>query len=93
MLDNVVALLSNLGWMEYVERNCVSYDRLIIAFLSSLNVDWFGSYRVQEVLISFRMCNTNHMMSLREFNGLIYLPVYLESFRDVTSRCALTLSA
>ena len=53
MLDDFVTLLSNLGWMEYIEMNCVSYDRLIIEFLSSLNVDWAGLYMAQEVLISF----------------------------------------
>jgi len=53
MLDDVVAVLSNLGWMENVEMNCVSYDRLILEFLCSLNVDRVGSYKVQEVLIHF----------------------------------------
>jgi len=39
MLDDVVTLLSNLGWMEYVQMSCVSYDWLILEFLSSLNVN------------------------------------------------------
>jgi len=39
MLDDMVALLGNLGWMEYVEMQCVSYNQLVIEFLSSLNVD------------------------------------------------------
>ena len=45
MLDDVLALLSNLGWMEYEEMSCVSYDQLIIESLSFLHVDWVGSYR------------------------------------------------
>ena len=53
MLDDVVTLLTNLGWLEYVEMKCVSYDWLIIEFFSSLNVDWASSHRVQEVLITF----------------------------------------
>jgi len=32
MLDDVVALLRNLEWMEYVVMNCVSYDQLVIEF-------------------------------------------------------------
>jgi len=39
MLDDVVTLLSNLGWMEYMEMNCVLYARLIIEFLNTLHVD------------------------------------------------------
>jgi len=40
MLDDVGALLSNLGWLGCVEMKCVSHERSVIAFLSSLNVDW-----------------------------------------------------
>jgi len=32
MLDDVAALLSNLGWMKYVEMSCVSHDRFIMNF-------------------------------------------------------------
>ena len=86
MFDDVVTLLSNLGWMEYVEMNCVYYDYLIIEVLGSLNVNWVGSYRGQVVLISFRTFNMDHRMSLREFKGVLQLSVYPDSFRDVPSR-------
>jgi len=39
MIDDVLTLLSNLRWIEYVKMNWVSYNRLILEFLSSLNVD------------------------------------------------------
>ena len=45
ILDDVVTLLSKLGWIEYIELKCVSYDMLIVAFLSSLIVGWTGSHR------------------------------------------------
>ena len=45
MLDDVVTLLTNLGWLEYVEMKCMAYDWLIFEFLSLLNVDWASLYR------------------------------------------------
>jgi len=45
MLDDMVSLLSNLGWLEYVEMNYVSYDQLVIEFLSSLHEDCVGLYK------------------------------------------------
>jgi len=53
MLDHVVILLGKLGWLEYAETKCISYDRLMVEFLTSLNVDWVDFYGDQEVLISF----------------------------------------
>jgi len=85
MLDDIVILMSNLDWMEYVEMKCMSYDKLIITFLNSLNVDWASSHGGHKVLISFRMFNSDHRLSLREFNRLLHLPVYSDSFRDVPS--------
>jgi len=32
LLDDVVALLRNLGWLHYVGITCMSYDRLILSF-------------------------------------------------------------
>jgi len=39
MLDDVAGLLDNLGWGKYVEMKCVSYDRLMLEFLSFFHVD------------------------------------------------------
>lgn len=38
-LDNVGALLGNLDWLHYVEMKYVSYDKLVVKFLSSLHMD------------------------------------------------------
>jgi len=32
MVDDVGALLENLGWLESMEMKCVSYDRLVVEF-------------------------------------------------------------
>jgi len=66
--------------------SCATDDCLILEFLNSLNVDWPRSYRGQEDLISFQIFNMDHKMSLTEFNELLRLPIYLNSFRDVPSR-------
>lgn len=52
MLDTVVRLLSNLGWLEHVNLKFESYDRLVLALSSSLNVDWVGAYKGKEVMIT-----------------------------------------
>jgi len=85
MLDDVVTLLINLDWLEYIEMKCVSYDWLVIEFLSSLNVDWANPLRGQEVLITFYMFNLDHRLSLREFNQLLHLLMYSDFFQDVPS--------
>ena len=61
----------------------MSYDQLVIEFMSSLHVDWVGLYRGQNVLITFCMFNTNHWMSLRGFNELFHLLVNADALRDV----------
>lgn len=55
LLDDWLTLLVRLGWTEYINMQCTSYDRLMVEFLSSLAVDWDGSYNGQEVAIYFRM--------------------------------------
>jgi len=65
MLDDVVTFLTNLGWQEYADTKCVSYDQLVVEFLSLLNVDWNSTHRGQEVLITFRRFNSDHRLSLR----------------------------
>jgi len=80
MLDDVVTLSTYLGWLEYVEMKCVAYDQLVVEFLSSFNVDWAGSHRDQEALITFRMFNSDHRLSLREFNHLLHRLVHSDSF-------------
>ena len=47
MLDDVVKLLTNLNYMEYIEMKCVSYDWWIVEFLSSLHMDWAGLLEVR----------------------------------------------
>jgi len=80
LLGDVVALLRNLRWMHYVEQKCVLYHRLILEYFSSLVVDWVGLYQGQEGLISFRMFNIDHGMSLRGLNELFHFPTYDYSF-------------
>jgi len=83
MRNDVIPLLSNLGWMEDVNMSCVSYDWAIIEFLCSY---WAELNRVQGILISFHMFNTYCKMNLKEFNGLLRLPIHQDSVRDVLSR-------
>ena len=64
---------------------CTSYDRLMIEFLSSLHVDWDGTFDGHEVAIYFRMFNVDHRMHLRMFNELLRLLVVDGTFRDVPS--------
>jgi len=84
--DDKRTLLGNLGLLHFVERKCVTYDRLILEFLSSLRVEWNGSYRDESVDISFCMFNTDHRMSFKGFNNLLHLPNYPDSFCNVPQR-------
>jgi len=86
LLDDVVALHRNLGWMDYVAMKCISYDWLISTFLSSLHVDWVRKYNGEEVLISFRMFNMDHRMSLRGFSEFFHFLVYKDSFPNMLTR-------
>ena len=63
----------------------ISYDRLMVEFLSSLNVDWDGNYGDHEVAIYFRMFNIDHRMSLRMFNELLRFPVVDGAYKDAPS--------
>ena len=47
----MLTLLGRLGWTEYIQMQYTSYDRLLVEFLSSLNVDWDGNYGGHEVAI------------------------------------------
>jgi len=83
MLDDMLHLISKLGWTEYIGMQCTSYDRLMIEFLSSLNVNWDGRFRGHEVEISFHMFNVDHRMNLRIFNDLLKFLVVDGAYRDV----------
>jgi len=85
MLDDMLTQIGRLGWAEYITMHCTSYDRLLVEFLSFLNVDWDGSYGGYEVAIYFHMFNIDHRMSLRIFNELLRFPVVDGAFRDVPS--------
>ena len=85
MLDDMLTLIGRLVWTKYISMQCPSYDRLMIEFLSSLDVDWDGSYGGHEVAIYFRMFNIDHRISLRMFNELLRFPVVNGAFRDVPS--------
>lgn len=62
---------------------CTSYGRLMIEFLSSLHVDWDGTFKDHEIAISFRMFNMDHRMNLRMFNELLKFPTVDGTYRDV----------
>ena len=85
MLDDMLTLIGRLGWTEYINMQCTSYYRLLIKFLSALNVDWDGSYGGPKVAIYFRMFNIDHRMSLRMFNELLRFPMVDRAVRDVPS--------
>ena len=53
LLDGMMGLIRNLGWMEYIRMQCTSYDYLMLEFLSSSNMNWDSQYRGQEVGITF----------------------------------------
>ena len=61
----------------------LSYNCLVLEFLSSLSVNWDGTYRGWEVEISFRMFNIDHQMSLRMVNKLLKLLAVKCAYRDV----------
>jgi len=42
---NKQTLLMNLGLLHFVKRKCVTFDRLTLEFLSSLKVEWNGTYK------------------------------------------------
>jgi len=46
-----------------------------------LNIHWARLYEGQEILISFRMFNTDNRMIFREFNALFRLPVYADHLK------------
>jgi len=64
LLDDMMNLIYNLGWAKYIGMQCTSYDRLMLEFLSSWNVNWEGKFRGQEVDIIFYMFNIDYWMSL-----------------------------
>ena len=64
----------------------MAFDRLTLEFLSSLRVEWNGTYRGEIVDISFRMFNSDHRMSLKGFNNLLHLSHHPDSFCDVPQR-------
>jgi len=64
---------------------CTSYDHHMIEFLSSLNVNWDGTFRGQKVEISICMFNVGHRMSLRMFNELLKFPAVDGAYRDISS--------
>ena len=86
LYDDMQLLLGNLGLSHFAERHCVTFDRLTLEFLSSLRVEWNGTYRGEIVDTSFRMFNTDHRMSLRGFNNLMHFPNHPDSFCDVPQR-------
>ena len=51
--DDMKTLLGDLGLLHFVERKCVTHDQLTLEFLSSLRVEWNGSYNGKIVDISF----------------------------------------
>ena len=57
----------------------------MIEFLSSLNFDWDGTFRGNEIVISFHMFNMDHQMNLRMFNELLKFSVVDGAYRDVPS--------
>ena len=81
--EDMQTLLRNLGLLHFVERKCVTFDWLTLEFLSSLRVEWNGTYRGEVVDISFGMFNTDHRMSLKGFNNLLHFPNHLDSFCNV----------
>jgi len=85
MLDDMLTLIGRLGETEYISMQCTSYDHLMIEFLSSVHVDWDGTFRGHEIVISFRMFNMNHQMNLRMFNELFNFPMVDGPYRDVSS--------
>jgi len=85
VLDDMLTLIGRLRWIDYINLQCTSYDCLMIEFLSSLHVDWNGSYGGHEVAIYFRMFNIDHRMNLRMFKKLWGFPMVDRAFRDVPS--------
>jgi len=59
LYEDMQTLLGNLGLLHFVERKCVTFDRLTLEFLSSLRVEWNRTYRGEIVDISFRMFKTD----------------------------------
>ena len=55
LYENMQTLLGNLGLLHFVERKYATFDRLTLEFLSSLKVEWNGTYRGEIVEISFRI--------------------------------------
>jgi len=45
LYEDMQTLLENLGLLHFVERKCATFDRLTLEFLSSLRVEWNGTYR------------------------------------------------
>ena len=85
MLNDMLHLICKLGWTEYIDMQRTSYDRFMREFLSSLNVNWDGTFRGREGEISFHMFNVDHRMNLRMFNELLKFPIVNGEYRDVPS--------
>ena len=89
--EDMQTLLGNLLLLHFIERKCVTFDWLTWEFLSSLRVEWNGTYRGEIVDISFRMFNNDHCISLKGFNNLLHFPNHLDSFYNVPQRWKLDL--
>ena len=71
LYDDLVILLGNLGWTDFVPLQEPVYERLIWEFMSSLVVDFTRKFDEVRGYICFRLFNHTHEMHLIGFNELL----------------------
>lgn len=68
-------MLTNIGWTTFATmHNDVVYPRLVLEFLSSLHTEILSGPNCSEGLISFRMFNQEHELTLAQFNNIFGFP-------------------
>ncbi len=78
LLDDVHYLFANVGWTKFVGLKHFTYARITLEFLSSVNANvsyaegWPEDHH--DNLITFRLFNTEHSLSLSQFNAIYGFP-------------------
>ena len=71
LYDDLVILLRNLGWGNFVTLQEFVYEQLVCEFISSLVVDFTRKFDEVRGYIRFRLFSHTHEMHLVRFNELL----------------------
>lgn len=73
--DDVNYMFSNVGWSYFAALQFPVYEAITLEFLSSVNAEILLGKDCERGLITFRLCNKEHRLTLAEFNDIFRFPV------------------